>query len=45
MDTNIKEYSEKKNIESDTIVEEKRNISERLYRWIAIKLIDGEKKY
>jgi len=44
MDTNIKEYSEKRNIESDTIVEEKRNISERLYRWIAIKLIDGEKK-
>ena len=44
MDTNIKEYSEKKNIESDTIVEEKRNISERLYRWIAIKLIDGEEK-
>ena len=44
MDTNIKEYSEKRNIESDTIVEEKRNISERLYRWIAIKLIDGEEK-
>ena len=44
MDTNIKEYLEKRNIESDTIVEEKRNISERLYRWIAIKLIDGEKK-
>lgn len=35
---------EKRNIETNTIVEEKRYISKQLYRWIAIKLIDGEEK-
>ena len=34
---------EKRNIERDTLLKEK-NISEKMYRWISIKLIDGEEK-
>ena len=37
------EYSEKRNISTDIEVEENK-ISKKLYRWIAIKLIDGEEK-
>lgn len=37
------EYSEKRNIATDIEVEENK-ISKKLYRWIAIKLIDGEEK-
>ena len=37
------EYSEKRNMATDIEVEEKK-ISKKLYRWIAIKLIDGEEK-
>lgn len=37
------EYSEKRNMETDIEVEENK-ISKKLYRWIAIKLIDGEEK-
>lgn len=35
--------AEKRNIETDTLLKEK-NISEKMYRWISIKLIDGEEK-
>ena len=42
IDTVINIDLEKRNIETNTIVEEKRYISKQLYRWIAIKLIDGE---
>ncbi len=35
--------TEKRNIETDTLLKEK-NISEKMYRWISIKLIDGEEK-
>lgn len=34
---------EKRNIERDTLLKEK-NISDKMYRWISIKLIDGEEK-
>lgn len=37
------EYSEKRNMATDIEVE-KNKISKKLYRWIAIKLIDGEEK-
>ena len=37
------EYSEKRNMATDIEVEENK-ISKKLYRWIAIKLIDGEEK-
>ena len=37
------EYLEKRNIATDIEVEENK-ISKKLYRWIAIKLIDGEEK-
>ena len=37
------EYSEKRNLATDIEVEENK-ISKKLYRWIAIKLIDGEEK-
>ena len=37
------EYSEKRNMAIDIEVE-KNKISKKLYRWIAIKLIDGEEK-
>ena len=37
------EYSEKRNIVTEIGVE-KNKISKKLYRWIAIKLIDGEEK-
>lgn len=39
----VNEYSEKRNMATDIEVEEKK-ISKKLYRWIAIKLIDGEEK-
>ena len=39
----VNEYSEKKDIATDIEVE-KNKISKKLYRWIAIKLIDGEEK-
>lgn len=39
----VNEYSEKKDIAIDIEVE-KNKISKKLYRWIAIKLIDGEEK-
>ncbi len=39
----VNEYSEKRNIATDIEVEENK-ISKKLYRWIAIKLIDGEEK-
>ena len=37
------EYSEKRNMATDIEVEENK-ISKKLYRWIAIKIIDGEEK-
>lgn len=37
------EYSEKRNMATDIEIE-KNKISKKLYRWIAIKLIDGEEK-
>ena len=45
LDTDLlaNEYSEKRNIATDIEVEENK-ISKKLYRWIAIKLIDGEEK-
>ena len=45
LDTDLltNEYSEKRNIATDIEVE-KDKISKKLYRWIAIKLIDGEEK-
>ena len=39
----VNEYSEKRNIVTEIKVE-KNKISKKLYRWIAIKLIDGEEK-
>lgn len=39
----VNEYSEIRNIATDIEVEENK-ISKKLYRWIAIKLIDGEEK-
>lgn len=39
----VNEYSEKKDIATDIEVE-KNKVSKKLYRWIAIKLIDGEEK-
>lgn len=39
----VNEYSEKRNIVTEIGVE-KNKISKKLYRWIAIKLIDGEEK-
>ena len=39
----VNEYSEMRNIATDIEVEENK-ISKKLYRWIAIKLIDGEEK-
>ena len=39
----VNEYSEKRNIVKEIEVE-KNKISKKLYRWIAIKLIDGEEK-
>lgn len=39
----VNEYSEKRNMATDIEVEENK-ISKKLYRWIAIKLIDGEEK-
>ena len=39
----VNEYSGKRNIATDIEVEENK-ISKKLYRWIAIKLIDGEEK-
>ena len=39
----VNEYSEKKDIATDIEVENNK-ISKKLYRWIAIKLIDGEEK-
>lgn len=39
----VNEYSEKRNIATNIEVEENK-ISKKLYRWIAIKLIDGEEK-
>lgn len=39
----VNEYSEKRNIVTDIEVE-KNKVSKKLYRWIAIKLIDGEEK-
>lgn len=39
----VNEYSEKRNMATDIEVE-KNKISKKLYRWIAIKLIDGEEK-
>ena len=39
----VNEYSEKRNIVTEIEVEKKK-ISKKLYRWIAIKLIDGEEK-
>lgn len=45
LDTDLltNEYSEKRNISTDIEVE-KNKISKKLYRWIAIRLIDGEEK-
>ena len=45
LDTDLlfNEYSEKRNIVTEIGVE-KNKISKKLYRWIAIKLIDGEEK-
>lgn len=45
LDTDLlkNEYSEKRNMATDIEVEENK-ISKKLYRWIAIKLIDGEEK-
>ena len=39
----VNEYSEKRNIVTEIGVE-KNKISKKLYRWIAIKIIDGEEK-
>ncbi len=39
----VNEYSKIRNIATDIEVEENK-ISKKLYRWIAIKLIDGEEK-
>lgn len=39
----VNEYSEKRNIVTDIEVE-KNKVSKKLYRWIAINLIDGEEK-
>lgn len=39
----VNEYSEKRNMATD-IEGEENKISKKLYRWIAIKLIDGEEK-